>query len=393
MDKRATLLSGRHDGACGIVLIFDICVIFLQGFHLVGPISPVLDAFRCGQGSRGGGDIWQTTRASTDDPWSEPVNLGLTINGPYYDTQPSISADGLSLFFASDRPDGYGDRDIWFSTRATINDPWSEPKNLGAGINSPSRDSGPDISSDGLTLFFDSRRPGGYGLDDVYVTRRATTDDPWGVPKNLGPIVNNSNYNYTPCISTDGSILYFSSNDYLRQAPIIPIVDFNGDGNIDTDDLLIMIDNWGTDESLCDIGPTPLGDGVVDIEDLTVFIEYWEQENFPEIQEVNVDEDDDGGQVTLEQGQNLVVTLESNPSTGYQWEVVENQNSILEQEGDVEFKPSEQSDPPIVGAGGWEIFRFKAVSAGQETVQLVYRRSWEEGVEPINTFSIEVIVN
>jgi len=48
---------------------------------------------------------------------------------------------------------------------------------------------------------------------------------------------------------------------------IIPIVDFNGDGNIDTDDLLIMIDNWSTSESLCDIGPTPFGDGIVDIED------------------------------------------------------------------------------------------------------------------------------
>ena len=49
--------------------------------------------------------------------------------------------------------------------------------------------------------------------------------------------------------------------------------------------------------------------------------------------------------------------------------------------------------PPVVGAGGWEIFRFKAVSVGQMTLQLGYRRSWEEGVDPILTFSIEVIVN
>jgi len=59
-------------------------------------------------------------------------------------------------------------------------------------------------------------------------------------------------------------------------------VDFNGDGNINTDDLVIMIDNWGTSESLYDIGPMPWGDGVVDIEDLKVFIKYWEQENMPE---------------------------------------------------------------------------------------------------------------
>ncbi|GAJ04548.1 unnamed protein product, partial [marine sediment metagenome] len=69
------------------------------------------------------------------------------------------------------------------------------------------------------------------------------------------------------------------------------------------------------------------------------------------------------------------------------------QGSILEQMGEAEFKPSQTGEPPLVGAGGWEIFRFKAISAGQMTLQLVYRRSWEEGVEPINTFSIEVVVN
>jgi N-acetylneuraminic acid mutarotase len=61
-----------------------------------------------------------------------------------------------------------------------------------------------------------------------------------------------------------------------------PIVDFNGDGFVDTDDLLIMIDNWKTDDSTCDIGPMPWGDGVVDMKDLEVFIKYWEQENLPE---------------------------------------------------------------------------------------------------------------
>ncbi len=107
---------------------------------------------------------------------------------------------------------------------------------------------------------------------------------------------------------------------------------------------------------------------------------------------VDVNDSDNDGQVVLEQDQILVVTLESNPSTGYRWEVVETQDSILEQIGKAEYQPSEPSDPPIVGAGGWEIFRFKAVSAGQETVQLVYRRSWETDMEPIDTFSIDVIV-
>jgi hypothetical protein len=234
----------------------------------------------------GDNDIYMTTRATKDDDWSEPVNLGPPINGPYIEGQPCISADGLSLYFCSDRPGGEGDWDIYVSTRATTSDPWSEPENLGPIVNSSSWDSGPTISSDGLMLFFDSERPGGYGLQDIWVTTRATKEGDWSEPVNLGPVINNSSYNHTSFISADGSIFYwFSTIGRLRQVPVIPIVDFSGDGFIDTNDLLIMIDNWGTDESLCDIGPMPFGDGVVDIEDLKVFMEYWEQENMPEVTE------------------------------------------------------------------------------------------------------------
>jgi predicted secreted protein len=72
--------------------------------------------------------------------------------------------------------------------------------------------------------------------------------------------------------------------------------------------------------------------------------------------------------------------------------VTENNESILKQFGQVEYKPSETGDSPIVGAGSWEIFRFKAISAGQMTPELVYRRPWED-VEPLKTFSIQVTVN
>jgi len=135
--------------------------------------------------------------------------------------------------------------------------------------------------------------------------------------------------------------------------------------------------------------PVAGGSGMMYFDDIRLYA--------PELEplpiEVHVDVDDDGSQVELEQGQILVVTLESNPTTGYQWEQAENQESILEQMGEAEFKQSETGEPPLVGVGGWEIFRFKAISAGQMTLQLVYRRPWEEGVEPVNTFSIEVIVN
>ena len=97
-------------------------------------------------------------------------------------------------------------------------------------------------------------------------------------------------------------------------------------------------------------------------------------------------------QVELDQGQVLVITLESNPTTGYQWEPVEGQESVLQQMGEAEFKPSETGEPPLAGSGGSEIFRFKATSSGQMTLQIIYHRSWEEGVEPLKTFSLQVTV-
>ena len=110
-------------------------------------------------------------------------------------------------------------------------------------------------------------------------------------------------------------------------------------------------------------------------------------------EEVNVDEADDGGQIELEQGQILVVTLQSNPTTGYSWEKAENQEPILEQIGETEFKQTETNWPPVIGAGGWEIFRFKAMSPGKMALQIVYRRPWEEDVEPVDSFSLDVTIN
>ncbi|MBP7053334.1 MAG: protease inhibitor I42 family protein [Phycisphaerae bacterium] len=98
------------------------------------------------------------------------------------------------------------------------------------------------------------------------------------------------------------------------------------------------------------------------------------------------------GRVTVALGQVFTVTLESNPSTGYRWEWVDHQDSIVEQMGEARFKPRATGDPPLGGAGGWESFDFKAVHPGQMTLKLVYRRPWEEGVEPLKTLSLQVTV-
>jgi hypothetical protein len=244
-------------------------------------------------GGYGSGDIWLTTRSTTDDPWGEPMNLGPVINSSEDEGAPAISTDGLELYFASGKS---GVLDLYVSKRSNKNDDWGEPVSLDI-LNSPDGESGPSLSSDELTLFFQSDRPSGFGGIDLYITTRATRDDNWSQPLNLGPQVNTQYSEVSPCISHDGHTLYFCDLPYsdvppgsmgggdIWQVSILPIVDFNSDGNINTDDLLILIDNWGQNEPLCDIGPMPFGDGIVDIKDLEVFMSYWEKENMPEAPE------------------------------------------------------------------------------------------------------------
>jgi len=237
-------------------------------------------------GGSGSYDIWVTTRETTQTPWTSPVNLGSTVNSPAGDFAPRISTDGLSLFFNASRPDGYGSGDLWVSTRTSRSDAWAEPVNLGSAVNSSFLDYTPAPSSDGRLLFFSSNRPSAYGDWTLWVTERATRNDDWGTAINLGPTINSSSDQENPYISSDGSTLYFASTRPggsgdvdLWQVSIDPVVDFTGDFRVDIEDLLILIENWGTDEPLCDMGPMPWGDGVIDAADLEVLMSYWGQDD------------------------------------------------------------------------------------------------------------------
>jgi hypothetical protein len=177
-------------------------------------------------GGYGNSDIYVRTREILDTYFSQPVNIGPTVNTRYGEALPSISSDGLKLYFSDydcPRPGGFGGQDLWFARRNTRNDPWQEPINLGENVNSPASDSRPHISVDGLFLFFDSNRSEGYGGSDLYVTKRKSLSDPWGEAMNLGPRVNSPTAEYNPCISSDGRELFFVRNDDIWQVPIITI--------------------------------------------------------------------------------------------------------------------------------------------------------------------------
>jgi hypothetical protein len=125
-------------------------------------------------GGPGDYDIYASTSVGEDGEF-RPAVLVAELSAPGRDTRTAIRRDGLEMFLSSDgtgRVGGIGSQDIWVSTRASTLDPWSTPVNLGATVNSTAFDGAPALSFDGTTLYFFSERPGGFGKRDLYVTTR-----------------------------------------------------------------------------------------------------------------------------------------------------------------------------------------------------------------------------
>ena len=128
--------------------------------------------------------------------WSAPVNLGAPVNSAASEMNAALSPDELSLYFVSTRAGGVGGADIWVSRRASLDAPWGDPVNLGPNVNGPGIDASPAVSIDGHLLFFSSDRSGGHGSNDLYVAHRTDKSDDlgWGPAVNLGPDVNTSGF-------------------------------------------------------------------------------------------------------------------------------------------------------------------------------------------------------
>jgi hypothetical protein len=189
-------------------------------------LAPLLLALGCGPDSgvvEAGSDAHhQPSPASARfSEWSAPVNLGPVVNAPFNtdpvlmaDNSPELSKDGLSLYFGSVRPGGSGSTDLYVSQRSCtdLENPdcsWRAPLNLGTTVNTSRIDGGPTLSQDGHWLYLISDRPGGNGSNDIYLSWRADKADDfgWGPPVNLGAPINTASLEAGP--NPWGSEFYF----------------------------------------------------------------------------------------------------------------------------------------------------------------------------------------
>jgi hypothetical protein len=191
--------------------------------------------------------------------WSAPVNLGANVNSAFDEGGPAISEDGLSLYFQSSRPGGSGNSDVWVARRESIEDAWGLPRNLPSNVNSTFNDLVPNLSRDGHHLYFASDRPGGSGNLDLWVSRRADTHEDFGAlgwqpAVNLGSIVNTASIDAGPSYFADGEAgapqLFFASDRPGGPGGLdIYVSEQNADGSFGPAVLVAELNTPATDQA------------------------------------------------------------------------------------------------------------------------------------------------
>lgn len=170
------------------------------------------------QNSIGGCDLYISFRKGNS--WSPARNLGPKVNSRFWDSSPSISTDGRTIYFSSKRPGGLGGSDLWYVTLDKKNK-WLEAKNLGTDINTPGNDETPFLHPDNTTLYFVSDGHIGMGSYDIYSSK--FIDDKWATPKNLGYPINTTAREGGIFVDLAGNRAYYSSQ-----------IDFNNDSEKET---------------------------------------------------------------------------------------------------------------------------------------------------------------
>jgi len=155
-------------------------------------------------------DLYESMRIG--DEWTEPKNLGPNVNSVAWESQPSLSADGRTLYFVSDRRNGLGRRDIWVST-LDERGKWTKAVNAGKQVNSQFDEISPFIHVNNKTLFFASNGLPGFGGYDIFYCEKDSTG--WTAPKNFGAPINNHEDQFSLFITADGKRGYYSHEETL----------------------------------------------------------------------------------------------------------------------------------------------------------------------------------
>lgn len=145
-----------------------------------------------------------------DGKWQPLIKLPNTVNTDYFDGQPSVDATGNVLYFASNRPGGFGGYDIYKIERKSVDSLWSAPINLGPSINTEFDEKTPYIHCDGKTLYFSSNGHGGVGGFDIFCAK-LDNNNFFSKPKNIGYPLNTENDEVAYIVSADGRRIYFSA--------------------------------------------------------------------------------------------------------------------------------------------------------------------------------------
>jgi OmpA-OmpF porin, OOP family len=157
-------------------------------------------------GTFGRGDLFYSVKTPTG--WSTPCNLGGTINTNAWEAQASLAPDGKTMVFVSDRKGGYGSSDLYMSQLSTTG--WSNPINLGPTINTKGGEYFPQLSADGKSLYFTSTGHFGFGGRDIFVSRRLDdTWTNWSTPENLGKYINTLGDDSDFSLPASGTRAYF----------------------------------------------------------------------------------------------------------------------------------------------------------------------------------------
>jgi hypothetical protein len=176
-------------------------------------------------GGFGAADLYVTIRDSLEDRWGRATNLGPIVNTAAFEAFPTPSPDGNTLYFNRSTSFDSQDSDIWITRRSDARSPWGAPQRLEMPVNGPRAEFSPSISADGLSLYFASDRDGNLGSTDIWVSTRKSAADAWGLPRNLGTSINAAGaMTLAPFITSNNRALYFMSArpDTSSASPCMP---------------------------------------------------------------------------------------------------------------------------------------------------------------------------